>query len=385
MDQQTAGRVRLSRGELLAIFTFWTVMAALSALGAYIDPRGRMSQPGPLLGALPVPFIQYYLWALLTPLIFRLASTVELERPPRTARLLLLLAAGVIIAMAVDVALTFVRFELLGARPRPRPFGPPPPGPFAGILRFWFLDDFVLYLAVLGAGLAREYSTRLRRRHEEAVRLEAEAARLAAQLAQARITALRTQLNPHFLFNTLHAVSSLVERDPKGVRRMIARLSELLRHTLEGEDIQETPLARELELVGRYLEILQVRFQGQLAVSTAVPPELLDALVPNLRLQPLVEKAGRHGLSERPEGGHIRLSARREGGTLVLRVSDDGPGLPADAAEGVGLRNTRERLAALYGTDQRLVLGNAPEGGAFAEVHLPYHTAADLRPAAMPE
>src|SRR5690606_36935018 len=127
--------------------------------------------------------------------------------------------------------------------------------------------------------LVRVYSLRLRRRHEEAVRLQAEAAQLSAQLTEARMMALRTQLNPHFLFNTLHAVSSLVERDPKGVRRMIARLSELLRHTLEGADTPETTLERELELTQRYLEIMEVRFQGSLSVSLRVPPGLGDALV----------------------------------------------------------------------------------------------------------
>jgi LytS/YehU family sensor histidine kinase len=216
------------------------------------------------------------------------------------------------------------------------------------------------------------------------VRLSAEAARLSAQLAEARMVALRTQLNPHFLFNTLHAVASMVERDPKGVRRMIARLSELLRHTLEGADTQETTLERELELTQRYVDIMIVRFQGTLEVSTRVPSPLSDALVPTFLLQPLVENAIKHGVGEVVADGRIAIEAERAGDELVLRVLDNGPGIGSDASESVGLGNTRERLRGLYGDAQRLVVGNRAEGGAYAEVRLPYHTAADLRVAGQP-
>jgi two-component system LytT family sensor kinase len=374
------GHERLGRVELLVIFAFWTFMALLSALGAYMDPRGRMLQPGPGPAQIALPFIQYFLWALLTPAIFRLASAVGVERARRVGAPLILLLAGVLIAMFVDVVLSWFRFEVFGPPPPPRRRFGGPPGIFGGIGRFWFLDDFVLYLAVAAAGVARDYALRLRRRQEEAVRLGAEAARLSAQLAEARMAALRTQLNPHFLFNTLHAIASLVERDPKGVRRMIARLSELLRHTLEGEDAQETTLDRELELTQRYVDIMVVRFQGTLEVSTRVPAVLHDALVPAFVLQPLVENAIKHGVAEVVADGRIVIEAERAGDELVLRVLDNGPGLVTEASQsGVGLRNTRERLRGLYGDAQRLEVGTRPSGGAYAEVRLPYHTAADLR------
>ena len=195
------------------------------------------------------------------------------------------------------------------------------------------------------------------------------------------------QLDPHFLFNTLHAISSLVERDPRGVRRMISRLSELLRHTIEGSSDQEIPLRQELDLLRRYLEIMEVRFQGRLAMSTEVDEHALDALVPNLILQPLVENALKHGVSRVEGPGRLALRAEREGGQLVLRVENDGP--PADGAArdgtGVGVRNTRARLEQLYGPDQSFTLrpaaGAAP--GTVAEIRLPYHTCADLRTAAV--
>lgn len=377
-----AKRVRLTRGEILGIAAFWTFMALLTALGAYLDPRRQFDPGGMRPGQIALPFIEYYLWALLTPLVFWVASAVGIERTQRVQRVLLLLAVGLVLAIGMDVILSWFRLELFPSPRRPR-FGGSPPTPFSGIRRLFFLDDFALYLAVLAAGLAREYSWRLRRRHEDAVQLEAEKARLTAQLAEARMTALRTQLNPHFLFNTLNAVSSLVERDPKGVRRMIARLSELLRHTLEGADTQETPLERELDLTQRYLEIMEVRFQGNLEVTTRVPADLADAMVPNLLLQPLVENAIKHGIGELPEKGSIIIEAERQADALVLRVLDNGPGVRMDSDErGVGLRNTRERLHGLYGDVAGLTLSNRADGGACAEVRLPYHTAAELRAAA---
>ena len=371
------GHVRLSRGELAGIFVFWTLMALLSVAGAYLDPRPRFAEPLP--GQVALPFFQYYLWALLTPLIFRLAGSVGIDRSRNPLAPVVLLLTGLLIAIFADALVNWIRLEFFAPPLRRRAFARMAPGPMAGIRRFWFLDDFVLYLAVLGAGLVRVYSLRLRHRHEETVRLQAEAVQLSAQLTEARMLALRTQLNPHFLFNTLHAVSSLVERDPKGVRRMIARLSELLRHTLEGADGPETTLARELELTQRYLEIMEVRFQGALSVDVRVPPGLGDALVPSFILQPLVENAIKHGVGELTGAGELIIEATRDGHALVLRVLDNGPGLRAGREEsGVGLRNTRERLQALYGVAQRLEIGNRSEGGAMAEVRLPYHTTADL-------
>ena len=374
-------RLRIERIELLLVFAFWLFMAILSVIGASLDPRGRMFQPGPTAGQIALPFLQYALWALLTPPIFLLASKVGIDRPNRVGRIALLLGAGFIVAVLVDAAVAYLRFDLLAPAlpsrgPGMRP--PPPRGPFAGLFRFWFLDDFVLYLAVLGAGLARDYSIRLRARQEEAVRLQAETARLSAQLAEARLASLRTQLDPHFLFNTLNAISALVERDPRGVRRMIARLSELLRRSLEGASSPETPLSQELDFVGRYLEVMQIRFQGGLEVEIRAEPDVQDALVPTLILQPLVENAIRHGIAEGEHGRRIEIEARREGDDVVLTVLDDGKGPPEPIVEGVGLRNTRERLAALYGDAYRLEVVPRPERGTRAEIRLPYHTAADL-------
>jgi two-component system LytT family sensor kinase len=263
--------------------------------------------------------------------------------------------------------------------PLPAP-GFPPSQPTRGLFsRFSFLYDFLVYVVVLGAGLARNYFVRYRQRLDEAQRLEAEAAELHAQLADARLNVLRAQLNPHFLFNTLNAISTLVEDDPAGVRRMIARLGDLLRHTLDEADEQEIPLARELEMLRRYLDIMEVRFQGKLEVSIETDSSLDDALVPNLVLQPLVENTFRHGLAMVQTTGRVAVRAVRDDGDLVLTVRDNGRGPAGEVREGVGLTNTRARLTQLYGARQRLALTAAEGGGAVVEIRVPYHTASQRR------
>jgi two-component system, LytTR family, sensor kinase len=185
------------------------------------------------------------------------------------------------------------------------------------------------------------------------------------------------QINPHFLFNTLHAVSALVERDPGGVRRMIARLSELLRHTIDSRGTDEVTLRDELAFLRRYIEIMEIRFQGRLQVAMNAADDVLDALVPNLVLQPIVENALEHGAARAAGEGQIELSARRDGDELRLSVRDNGPGLDEGAQSGVGVANTRARLEQLYGEFATLTLSNANGGGVLAEIVLPYHTRSD--------
>jgi len=401
-DRQRRG-LPLQRTELLLIFAFWSALAILNAASRLLDPRGpALQQPFPSTTPITLAFAEYYLWAVLTVPIFWMASRVSLEpRGNRFGRVLLLLGVGVITAMFVDVAIHFMRDAILPLPTRPRR-GPPITWR-TGLERLWFLDDLIVYFAVLAVGIARDIFARYRSRHDETVRLTAQAAQLQAQLAEARLAVLSAQLNPHFLFNTLHAISSLVERDPRGVRRMIARLSELLRVTLEGTNEQEIPLSRELQLLQLYLDIMQVRFQGRLDVDIQVDADVMDALVPNFVLQPLVENAVMHGVSKVEGAGRIELRARCVGDDIVITVRDNGPGLdpsvgPDGTARltpsgngtlpsggGVGLTNTRARLEQLYGAEQRLSLRRvSPEGGTVAEVVLPYHTGADLHAEAVP-
>jgi two-component system, LytTR family, sensor kinase len=290
--------------------------------------------------------------------------------------------------MLVEAFFSYLRFEVFFTARRRRLGGPF--NPLFGVTRLFWLDDLMVYFAVVAMGFARDFFRRYQARREEATRLEAHAAELHAQLAEARLAALRTQLDPHFLFNTLHAISTLVERDPRGVRRMIARLSELLRSSLEEGPEQEVPLEKELAFLDRYLEIMQIRFQGRLEVDMQVDGAVMDAFVPTLILQPLVENAVKHGVSKVAGTGRIEIRGfRDEEVRLVLQVRDNGPGLgdgqTSPREEGVGLANTRARLEQLYGPDQSLTLQAAADGvGLVAEVRLPYHTRADLRAAEVP-
>ncbi len=208
---------------------------------------------------------------------------------------------------------------------------------------------------------------------------EAHAAQLKAQLTDAQLQALKMQLHPHFLFNTLHAISTLIYKDPEAADQMLARLSEFLRLTLENSGTQEVTLRREMEFLNRYLAIEQMRFPDRLAITFDIAPDTLDAMVPNLVLQPLAENAVRHGIAPREEGGTIDIRAVRKQSTLTITVCDDGQGMnaerPSDAREGVGLRNTRARLQQLYGASYRMVASSREDGSGFA-VHLilPFHT-----------
>jgi LytS/YehU family sensor histidine kinase len=233
----------------------------------------------------------------------------------------------------------------------------------------------MIFLAVLAAGVARDYFFRYQRRLEEE-------ARLRAQLAEARFTVLQSQLNPHFLFNTLNAVATLVDRDPRGVRRIISRLSELLRATLEPSTDPELPLATELALTQRYLEILEIRFQGRLTTVVDAPIELNSALVPRLILQPLIENAMKHAVGLTSEPSRIVVRVRRDGYDLVLTVEDTGAGEASTRvtgeqmiSTGIGLKNTRARLDELYGDEHQFTLEPNEVGGTTVTIRIPFHEA----------
>jgi two-component system LytT family sensor kinase len=366
--------LRLRPIEILGIVAGWTFVGALAAIGRVYDPRVPLLSSEVNTTLLALSFIEYAIWALLTVPIVWVATRVDATAEYRIRRRVALVILGLGIAVAVDTSLRLIRKEML-----------PPPNSIGttvrstaiseGLLSFQFLDDFMIYLVVLGTGLTRNYFIRYRDRLGEARRLNDEAADLRAQLAEARLAALRSRLNPHFLFNTLNAVAALVERDPSGVRRMLARLGELLRFSLDESDEQEITVAREVELVRLYLEIMEVRFQGRLETQLTIEESTKHALVPTLLLQPLVENAFKHGVSMIEDTGVVTVDVRRDGADLVLEVTDNGPGPSSPNAEGEGLANTRKRLLELYGDQQEFELRMAtPSGGAVAFVRLPFHT-----------
>lgn len=240
--------------------------------------------------------------------------------------------------------------------------GPPP---FGAIV--WFNAPIYIILASLSHSFV--YFRRSQQRERRALELE-------SQLDRARLQALRMQLQPHFLFNTLNAISTLVQTNPEAAQEMIGSLGQMLRLSLDSGSEVEVPLEQELRFLDSYLEIAQMRFGGRLHVKRHVPPATLNALVPTFVLQPLVENALKHGIEPGSTTGTIEIRAELAGDQLILSVSDTGVGLAeaAEASKGIGLTNTRARLQSLYPGIHRFSIHNRVEGGCIAELEIPFHT-----------
>lgn len=233
---------------------------------------------------------------------------------------------------------------------------------FVKTATFFWLYYFVVYWAIVGGAHAVSYYR------------EAQARQLA--FTRERLELLRGKLNPHFLFNSLNAISTMaLQRDHDGVERSIGLIGEILRTTLDDAMPQEIPLARELELADKYLALERVRFGDRLRIERAVDPATLDALVPSMLLQPLLENAVIHGVGSKPGAGWVRIESVLEDGHLRIAVADSGSGFGATPRNGIGLTNTRERLQTLYGNAQRLELGSVADGGAEVRIVLPARSA----------
>ena len=341
-------------------FGFWTLLALSYALSGALSSISEGDPPG-WLRALSWNLGNFWLWMALVPLVGWLGRQTAGRSWGRFFALQVPASLGVALLQMLAHLMAFWTLSGPGRMPV-HTLGQYLHMEFAysyhlAVLTYWII------LAVLRGMESRRHlrDERLRR------------TQLETQLAQAQLQALRMQLQPHFLFNTLNAISALALADPLQARLMIARLSDFLRLTLEERHAPQVPLSRELEFLACYLGIQQVRFQDRLSTQLDVDDDTLAAAVPNLILQPLVENALRHGLQDRPGAGTLRISTRRDGDQLQLRVDDDGLGLPpAGTAEGIGLGNTRSRLRMLFGDAARLELSPIPGGGTRAEVRLPF-------------
>ena len=234
------------------------------------------------------------------------------------------------------------------------------------LVKTWHFN-WLIYWVIVAVSHAFDYYRKYRER-------ELRTAELEKRLVQAKLQALQMQLNPHFLFNTLHSISSLMHKDVEAADKMITRLSDLLRAALAGADTQEVTLRQELNLLQLYLSIEQIRFGNRLSVKMEIAPDTLEAQVPNLILQPLVENAIRHGIEPRARPGCIELRSQRQDSRLALVVSDNGAGISGNGAvkEGVGLSNTRARLRELYGETHSFELVRGPAGGVRVEMNIPF-------------
>ena len=349
----------------------WTAVALFFANRMFYSYQ-LLGPPVSWRDAIAWSLLDWYLWAALTPLVFWLYRAFQLGRGAPFRNLLVHLGLSVFFMAAHSTlygAALWVRWRTYG--------DVSVDDLLASLFLARFHFDVITYWALVLLRMALDFHQRYR---EEEVRVS----RMETQLARAELHALRMQLNPHFLFNTLNAISALMHRDVPAAERMLARLSDFLRLTLESGRAVEVPLRQELDFLQRYLEIEQVRFPDRLKVEMDVDPETLNAQVPSLILQPLVENAIRHGIAPTSDAGRIGIVAARENGHLLLKVTDDGPGLRPGSEpprEGVGLTNTRERLRQLYGPESELTLRNGPAGGLDVSLSLPFRVATGTDPA----
>jgi LytS/YehU family sensor histidine kinase len=306
-------------------------------------------------------------WALATPVVMYLGRRF----PPVTLRpvstWLIHLGAAAIINLVSSAWRAFMEVAM---NPWLNSSGP---GSFTSLWSQTFNNGLLATIIFYASILAIAYVLESR---ERIAHQQAETARLNEQLSKAQLDALRHQLEPHFLFNALNAVASLVrEKRNDDAVNMIAGLSDLLRHVLQDSSKQEVALGEELELVDKYLAIQKVRFSDRLHIDAHIPAELLEAQVPSLVLQPIVENALKHGIAKRAQGGTVRIAASRLNGHLVLSVYNDGPQLAADwknSGSGVGLSNLVTRLRGLYGDQFEFSLASPGSNGVQASVSLPY-------------
>jgi len=306
---------------------------------------------------------QSLVWAFLTFGIFWLARRFPFS-PGKWLPSLLVHVAACLVFGIFEAFVSVLAAEVIRQ-------GYPKPTISVNVLFLFFVaklnNNIFFYGAVLAVAHVLKYYRQLRERELWSSQLE-------AKLAQTQLQILKMQLHPHFLFNTLNAISALINQDAELADRMIARLGDLLRTTLENANQQEVALKQELDFIQPYLDIEKARLGTRLCVDLEIDPAVMDAKVPNLILQPLVENAIRHGIAVVPGPGRIKIHASRNNGRLHLTVADSGPGLkaPPEALKGIGLANTRARLEKLYGANQRLDLSTGPDGGLQVDITIPY-------------
>ena len=351
--------------QLALIFGIWTVLAFVFTGQLYFS-RLLSERPLAWTDVAREQFIYPYLWALATPLVLWFAGRFPVERPRLARHLLYHFILSTLLVIIIMSAFQGI-YYLLFVRPTGRPFVP------TGMLRTVIFNSSESY-GVYGLMVLLHHVYRYYNRFRQG---ELRTSQLEARLSQAQLQALKMQLHPHFLFNTLHSISSLVHKNPEAADKMISRLGDFLRMTLENSGAQEVKLKHELEFLRCYLEIERIRFQDRLTTEMRIDPRALDAHVPNLILQPIVENAIRYGVAPRSSPGRIEILAEQQRGTLRIEVRDNGPGLGANQKadqvfrKGLGLANTKARLEQLYGAAHRFELAENPGGGLAVKMEIP--------------
>lgn len=354
----------------IAIWGLWTLFGFFFT--SQVALQSQLSEnPTPFWRVLMWQLFSGYVWFAISPLILFLGRTFTFDDGKWKTSIPVHLLASIVVAVGVLAIDAFVLPKMGYMRRYEN-------ASYLEIFKIFLLVNihfgFAIYWGVLGVQQAIKYYRKYRERELRTSQLE-------ARLATTRLQVLKMQLHPHFLFNTLNAISELIYRDPESAERMISDLSDLLRMSFENLEVQEIPLKQELEFLEKYLEIELTRFHDRLKVNMNISPDTLDASVPNMILQPLVENAIKHGIAPRATGGQINIAAARENGHLALTVSDNGLGVPFGdldgLTEGVGLSNTRRRLRNLYGEGHSFGLRNDEGSGLVVNLVIPYKEASN--------
>jgi sensor histidine kinase YesM len=354
-------------------FSAWTLVGMFFFSQAIVQ-KFLSREPTPWQHYLISWMVGVYLWALLTPFVLWLGHRFRVERRNWVRRIAIHLPISIAISLAQLLVESIILYHLhvfpsfmTGLVPT-----------FIFLLTLGFHQSVVTYFLLMGGQYGLDYYHKYQEREKEALRLELNTAQLKTQLAHAQLSALKMQLQPHFLFNTLNAIMVLVRQQKgKQAEEMLARLGDLLRCVLEDVDAQEVSLRRELEYLQLYLSIEQVRFPDRLRAEISADQGVLDAAVPQMGLQPIVENAIRHGIGRSSAAGRIQINATRLNDSVEIKVRDDGPGLADKSIDGngIGLSNTRARLQQLYGDAATLSVENGELGGVVVTMLLPYHLA----------
>jgi two-component system LytT family sensor kinase len=367
------------------VLAVWMLIGLSFTLNYYFFAAHYVSifkQP-PTLGQMLVWELPYWLlWAGLAPAIFLFTRRFPIDHERWFTNSLLHIVGCVVLSLTHRAIYLIIGWLLHVAAYRDITTIP---DLYSSDILFNLPTGFMSYGTIFLVSYVIDYY----RRHEEEElkisRLSTELAQTQLMVTEAQLQALKMQLHPHFLFNTLNSISALLDEDVDAAEQMLARLGDLLRLTIENSGAQQVTLQEELEFLRCYLEIEQVRFHDRLAVKMHIEPETLDARVPNLILQPIVENAVRHGIASRIAPGEIEIQASRAGGVLRLRVKDNGPGLRGGAGsgartrEGLGLANTRARLKQMYGAAHLFEMADAAEGGLQLTLEIPFETVGALR------
>jgi signal transduction histidine kinase len=350
----------LRKHEIALILAGWSIVSVIST-GWYFTILEQEGSQNPLGEAALIAVLLSVLWALTTIAIFSLSRRFPLDRRPRIRNVAIHAVFSIVIA-TTEATLETAAVLLVGRSPQG--------GPISATLQ-GITFAFLVYWLAVGVAHGMMFYRRYRQRDEEA-------SALSNRLAQAELMVLKSQLHPHFLFNALNTISALMHKDVKAADRMLARLSELLRGALDHTSDEEVSLQDELSFLESYLEIEKARLAERLTVEVDVPSNVLDARVPHMILQPLVENAIRHGVSPRAAPGRVTIRARGRRDMLDLEVIDDGPGIQpkrlGNGSRGLGLANTRSRLEQLYGEGFSFEPKNRDEGGYRVSMSIPFRS-----------